>query len=127
MAALPDLWPHLQRQLFPVLAEELGPLGAKDERFVEVVALLPVGGLLARSGWCGHGRPPHERLWLLHAFIAKAVCGYATTEALLDALASRPTLRRLCGGERAGQLPERSTFSRASGRFADDEHHQPRR
>ena len=121
MAALQNLWQHLQRQLFPLLTEELGPLGAKDEQFVQVVALLPLGRFLARYDWCGNGRPPHERVWLLHAFIAKAVYGYATTEALLDALASRPTLRRLCGWESAAQLPERSTFSRAFDQFATDE------
>jgi hypothetical protein len=121
MPALQDLWQHLQRQLFPVLTDELGPLGAKDQQFVQVVALLPMGRFLARYEWCGNGRPPHERIWLLHAFIAKAVYQLPTTEALIDALKARPTLRRLCGWETAGELPERSTFSRAFEAFASDE------
>ncbi len=121
MPDLPDLWQHLQRQLFPVLTEELGSLGAKDQQFVEVISLLPLGRFLLRYEGCGQGQPPHERVWVLHAFIAKAVYGFATTEALIDALNARPTLRRLCGWESLGQLPERSTFSRAFSVFAADE------
>jgi hypothetical protein len=119
MAALQDLWHHLQRQLFPVLTEELGPLGAKDHQFVKVISLLPLGRFLAPYQWCGNGRPPHERVWLMHAFVAKTVYGFATTEALIDALRARPTLRRLCGWEALYEVPERSSFSRAFRAFAD--------
>jgi hypothetical protein len=121
MPALQDLWQHLQRNLFPVLTEELGPLGEKDQQFVEVISLLPLGRFLARYQWIGNGRPPHERVWLLHAFIAKTVYGLATTEALIDSLRARPTLRRLCGWETLGEVPERSSFSRAFSAFAQDE------
>ena len=65
------------------------------------------------------GRRPHERVWMMHAFIAKSVYGFATTEALIDALKARPTLRRLCGWEDLHQLPDRSTFSRAFSAFAE--------
>ena len=44
--ALQDLWQHLQRQLFPTLVEELGQLGEKDQEFVPVVYLLPLGKFL---------------------------------------------------------------------------------
>jgi hypothetical protein len=54
--------------------------GAKDEPFVQVVALLPRGRFLSRDPGCGNARPPHERIWLLHAFIAKAVYQFPTTE-----------------------------------------------
>ncbi len=121
MPALQDLWQHLQRSLFPVLTEELGPLGEKDRQFVEVISLLPLGRFMARYQWIGNGRPPHERVWLMHAYVAKAVFGFATTEALIDALKARPTLRRLCGWETAAEVPERSSFSRAFSAFAQDE------
>ena len=55
--ALQDLWPHLQRQLFPVLAGELGDLGQKDRQFVQVIALLPLGKFLEPYRWCGVGCP----------------------------------------------------------------------
>ncbi len=119
--ALQDLWQHLQRQLFPVLLEEVGELGEKDRLFVQVVSLLPLGPLLSRYDWCGVGCPPHERVWLLHAFIAKEVYQFPTREALLDALRARPTLRRLCGWETLNALPSASTFCRAFAQFAADE------
>jgi hypothetical protein len=31
----------MQRQLFPALQEEIGPLGEKDRMFVDFLALLP--------------------------------------------------------------------------------------
>jgi len=119
--ALHDLWQHLQRQLFPTLLDELGWLGERDQHFVQVISLLPLGPFLPRYRWKGIGCPPHERVWLLHAFIAKAVYGFATTELLLDALRTRATLRRLCGWETLGDIPSNSTFSRAFAQFADDQ------
>ena len=116
MPALLDIWNHLQRQLFPVLEEEVGPLTEKDRHFVQVMALVPLGQFLEPYRWSGVGCPPKERAWIVHVFIAKSVYQFTTTRALLDALAARPVLRRLCGWESAGQIPHESTFSRA---FAD--------
>lgn len=118
---LHNLWQHLQRGLFPVLLEEVGELGEKDQRFVEVVSLLPLGRFVSRYEWCGIGCPPHERVWLVHAFIAKEVYQFSTREALVDALKARPTLRRLCGWETVDQVPSLSTFCRAFAQFATDE------
>ncbi len=118
--ALHDLWQHLQRELFPLLIDEIGSLGEKDRQFVSVVSLLPLGRFIQSYNWTGWGRPPHERVWMVHAFVAKSVYGMATTEALLDALRTRPTLRRLCGWESPSDIPHVSTFSRAFGQFAED-------
>jgi len=63
-----EVWNHIQRQLFPLLAEELGPLTEKDNQFVEVMGLLPLGPFLEAYRWGGLGCPPHERAWLVHAF-----------------------------------------------------------
>lgn len=119
--ALEDLWQHLQRQLFPVLLQEVGDLGEKDRLFIEVVSMLPLGGFLEAYRWQGIGCPPHERTWIVHAYIAKAVHQLPTTKALIDALKSRPALRRLCGYESVADIPSESTFSRAFARFAKDE------
>src|SRR5712671_4538938 len=116
--ALQDLWQHLQRQLFPMLLEEVGELGEKDRQFVQVISLLPLGPLLVRYDWRGIGCPPHERSWLLHALIAKEVYQFPTREALYDSLKARPTLRRLCGWESLSQVPSLSTFCRAFAQFA---------
>src|ERR1035441_4927655 len=121
MPATLEIWNHLQRRFFPVPMEEMGSLTAKDNQFVEVMGLLPLGPFLEPYRWVGTGCPPHERDWLLHAFIAKAVYEFPTTRALLEALAARPPLGRLCGGESAGEVPHESTFSRAFAAFAQDE------
>jgi hypothetical protein len=46
------------------------------------------------------------------------VYGFALTRQLLDALASDPQLRRICGWKDAWQVPHESTFSRAFDEFA---------
>jgi hypothetical protein len=119
--ALQDIWQHLQRQLFPTLVEEIGELGEKDRQFIEIIALLPLGPLLPRYDWKGVGCPPHARVWILHALVAKEVYQFPTREALVDALKARPTLRRLCGWERAEEVPSLSTFCRAFAQFSADE------
>jgi len=119
--SLSDIWQHLQRQLFPILLDELGELTDKDRQFVEVLSLLPLGPFLQPYLWQGIGRKPEERVWILHAFIAKAVYRFPTTRALLDALRARPVLRRLCGWERLDDIPKEWTFSRAFAAFAQGE------
>lgn len=119
--ALQDVWHHLQRQLFPLLLEEVGELGEKDRQFVQVVSLLRLEKVLARYAWQGIGCPPHARSWLLHAFLAKEVYQYASREALVEALRARPTLRRLCGWECVADIPSLTTFCRAFAQFATDE------
>ncbi len=119
MAILLNIWNHIQRQLFPVLEEEFGDLTDVDRHFVQVMALVPLGGLLEAYRWQGEGRPPAERAWMAHAFIAKSVYNFPTTRVLLASLAARPTLRRLCGWESAGDVPSEATFSRAFAAFAE--------
>lgn len=120
MTLLSTIVGHLQRQLFPVLEEELGPLTVLDVEFSAVLALVDFGRCTRPYAWCGNGAPPHARVWLLHAFLAKSVYQFPTTAALREALASRPILRRLCGWERAGEIPSEPTFSRAFAAFAAD-------
>jgi hypothetical protein len=119
--SLSDIWQHIQLRLFPLLVEEVGELGDKDRQFVQVMALVPLGKLLDPYRWAGVGRKPEEREWIFHAYIAKAVYQFPTTRALLDALAARPVLRRLCGWESVQAIPEEWTFSRAFAAFAAGE------
>ena len=125
MSSLTAIFFQIQRQLFPMLEEEVGPLSALDEQFSEVLALADLGRFTRPYQWCGNGAPPHARVWLMQAFIAKSVYQSPTTTALIEALASRPTLRRLCGWESAGDIPSEPTFSRAFAAFAARElpHH----
>ena len=121
MLDLTTIFHNLQRQLFPALGEELGPLTALDQQFCEVISLTQLGRFTGVYEWCGEGRPPCARLWLAHAFIAKHAYQFPTTSALIEALRTRPTLRRLCGWESAGEVPSEPTFSRAFAEFAADQ------
>ena len=118
MHQLSDFSVFLQGSLFPALEQEAGPLSVLDRQFMEVIALAEFERFEAEFAWLGHGRPPSERLWLMHAFAAKSVYQFPTTSALIHALRSQPTLRRLCGFAHAGEVPSESTFSRAFDEFA---------
>jgi hypothetical protein len=120
MFDLTTIFHGLQRQLFPALTEELGELSTLDQQFCEVISLAQLGRFTGSYEWCGEGRPPCARVWLAHAFIAKHVYQFPTTGALIEALRSRPTLRRLCGWESEGDIPSEPTFSRAFATFAQD-------
>jgi hypothetical protein len=50
-----NIWNHIQRQLFPILTEELGDLTDTDRHFVTVMALVPLGPFLEPYRWQGRG------------------------------------------------------------------------
>jgi hypothetical protein len=108
----------LQKCLFPCLEEELGPLGAKHRQVIKVLGLL---NLEAGIGWRGNGvgRPPHSRVVLARAFVAKAVLNLPTTRHLLEQLQIDRQLRQICGWEHGSQVPDETIFSRAFGWFAE--------
>jgi hypothetical protein len=118
MLDLATIFHHVQRQLFPVIEEEWGPLRELDRQFCAVLALADPSRWVHSLEWCGNGAPPHSRLRLAHAFIAKSVYLFPTTAALLKALHSQPMLRRLCGWDSAGEVPSEATFSRAFAQFS---------
>jgi len=109
----------MQQALFPALEKELAaPLGEKGELFVTVVELSRPERFIEHFEWQGVGCPRKWRLPLLLAFVAKMVWNFPTTRALLERLAHDPCLRRLCGWEKAAEIPSESTFSRAFAEFA---------
>ena len=122
MAILFTIINTIQQTLFPALEKELAaPLGEKGELFVTVVEMAQPERFIERFEWAGAGCPRKWRLPILHAFIAKAVWNFPTTRSLLDRLAHDPTLRRLCGWEKAADVPSEATFSRAFDEFAGGE------
>lgn len=118
MLTLDHLSVFLQCHLFPALELEAGPLSGLDRQFMAVLAMAELERFGAEFAWLGNGRPPTERLWLMHAFVGKAVYQFPTTSALIHALRSQPTLRKLCGFAHAGEVPSEATFSRAFEQFA---------
>ena len=86
-----------QRELFPALEEELGPLGERYELFGTVLGFVQVEPFL--TGLRGlPGRPQADRAALARAFIAKAcpvldtgaVFAITTTRALIELPGHRP-------------------------------------
>jgi hypothetical protein len=118
-AILSTYWLHIQGELLPWLDDAMdGPLSAHHRQFVSVLGLARIETFL--PSWHGLvGRPPAERAALARSFIAKAVFNLPTTRLLIDMLSADKTLRRLCGWQRAGEVPSESTFSRAFAEFAD--------
>lgn len=111
-------WLHLQEELLPWLNEtSCGPLNKHHEQLVSVLGLARIEAFL--PGWRGlPGRPLSERAALARAFVAKAVFNLSTTRLLIDMLSADKTSRRLCGWQRAGEVPSEATFSRAFAEFA---------
>jgi hypothetical protein len=109
----------LQGQLFPILREELGPLGERHEQFARVLSLLQMDGHVSKRR--GRGRPAIDRAKIARAFVAKAVFNFPLTSHLIDRLRVDPVLRRMCGFETVAEIPEEWTFSRAFAEFAQSQ------
>jgi hypothetical protein len=114
---LTNTWNHIQGFLFPMLRGEVGPLTAQHERLIIVLDVARIEAFVQM--WPGlPGRPLEDRHALARAFVAKAVLDLPTTSGLIERLAVDAVLRRLCGFERASEVPSESTFSRAFADFA---------
>jgi uncharacterized protein (DUF2384 family) len=99
------------------LSDELGELTEPAKRLVATLEMIPLARFVPTGrGWVG--RPSKDRLAIASAFVAKAAYGFTHTRQLLNALQCDAQLRRLCGWERASQVPHESTFSRAFEEFA---------
>ena len=118
MSKLSTLNIHIQRNLFPVLEEEIGVLSSREQQFVRILEIVDIRPFLSDQSWCGTGRRPYSRVALAKAFIAKAVWNIPTTRGLIDRISTSPSLRRLCGWDRVCDVPHESVFSRAFELFA---------
>jgi len=112
---------EVQGLLFPRIEAEYGPLSVKERELVKTLELIRIEEFIERVSGRWPGRPEKDRRPLARAFIAKAIYGFATTRMLLEALASTPNLRRICGWERRGEVPSEALFSRAFSLFAVNE------
>ena len=111
-------WLHVQHELLPWLDDAVGPLGEHHRQLVSVLGLARIEAFVPSFDGLP-GRPLSERAALARAFVAKAVFNFPTTRLLIDMLATDKTLRRLCGWQRAGEVPSEATFSRAFAAFAE--------
>lgn len=115
---LTGYWLHVQHELLPWLDDAVGPLGAHHRQLVSVLGLARIEAFVPSIDGLP-GRPLSERAALARAFVAKAVFNFPTTRLLIDMLAADKTLRRLCGWQRAAEVPSEATFSRAFAAFAE--------
>ena len=65
------------------------------------------------------GQSPKNRKQIARAFVAKAVYNMDTTRELIDRLKISPALRRICGWQKAHDIPHESSFSRAFKEFSE--------
>ena len=110
-------WSVVQQELMPELRLEVGPLTPRLEKVIHLLEWVRIEEFV-ESAWCGVGWPPHDRGALASAFVAKAVLGLTTTEALTERLKVDRALRRICGFPMWKRMPAPSTFSRAFDEFA---------
>jgi len=113
------MWFNIQGKLFPHLEENVieEPLTAKLKTLVAILEVIRIEDFIFIVFYC-HGQSPKYRKAIARAFIAKAVYNFPTTRVLIDMLKTNPSLRRICGWERANDVPHESTFSRAFAEFA---------
>lgn len=109
----------IQRQLFPQMEKETGPLGDKARRLIKVLELSGFERFVDHLAWTGVGRKPNSRAKLFAAFLAKSVYGIGTTTGLIEYLKLSPQLRQLCSYQDYSEVPSESTFSRAFESFAE--------
>jgi len=115
---LTTYWLHVQHELLPWLDDAVGPLGERHKQLVSVLGLARIEAFVPSFHGLV-GRPLSERAALARAFVAKAVFNFPTTILLIETLSADKTLRRLCGWQRAGEVPSEATFSRAFAAFAE--------
>jgi hypothetical protein len=109
----------LQTSLFPRIEEELGNLSPQAQLLASVLAMIRLDSAFGTPYRVG--RPSKDRRALAAAFLAKAVYGFATTRQVMEQLKANPQMRRLCGWDKASQIPHEATFSRAFTEFANSE------
>src|SRR4051812_15183801 len=107
-----NTWRRIQTELFPNLEEEIGSLPERYRKLVTVLEFVRVEEFLPYPHGA-EGRPPVDRAALARAFIAKAVFELPTTDLLIERLKMDKPLRRLCGWNHLGEIPQTWTFSRA--------------
>jgi hypothetical protein len=116
---LSSYWSLIKDFLLSSIEEEVGSLTNKQQQLITALEVIRIEYFVEPH--VGVGRPPYDRAPIARAFIAKAIYGHTTTRQLLDQLQSDIQLRRICGWEKACNVPEEWVFSRAFAEFSRQE------
>lgn len=120
MKKLSQIWFEIQGILFPFLEKEIAePLTEKLKQLVRTLELIRIEDFVHIPHYW-HGQSPKYRTQIARSFVAKAVYNMSTTRELIDRLKTTPALRRICGWEKASQVPHESSFSRVFAEFAQN-------
>lgn len=95
---------RIKKNLLSWIEETIGPLTNKQQQLLTALEVIRIEEFILPH--VGVGRPQEDREPMARAFIAKAIYGDATTRQLLDQLQSDIRLRRICGWEKAREVPE---------------------
>ena len=121
MEKLSQIWGKVQGYLFPFLEAELDdPLTDKLKQLITTLELARIEEYI-KEPYHKRGRSREKRHAIARAFVAKAIYNCSSTRALIDRLKTSPGLRRICGFETGGSIPDESTFSRAFDEFSRGE------
>lgn len=113
---LSSYWQRINKYLHLPFEEAIGSLTKKQQQLLTTLEVVRIEDFISHH--VGVGRPPKDRIPMARAFVAKAIYGHTTTRQLLDQLQSDVCLRRICGWEKASDVPEEWTFSRAFAEFS---------
>jgi hypothetical protein len=118
MRKLSQIWFEVQEVLFPFVEKKIEePLTEKLKKLVTTLELIRIEEMV-RVPKYWKGQSPKNRKQIARAFIAKAIYNIDTTRALIDRLKISPSLRRICGWQKACDVPHESSFSRAFKEFS---------
>ncbi len=116
---LSRIWFNVQGKLFPYPEKTIEePLTEKLKQLVAILELIRIEDFIRVPSY-QHGQSLRYRKNIARAFVAKAVYNMSTARQLIDMLKTSPALRKICGWERASEIPHESTFSRAFAEFAN--------
>jgi len=107
----------IQRHLFPVLEEEMGPLTEFHKKVTRILEIARIEKDINDEYL--FGRPNSNRRALARAFLVKAIANSPFTKDIRNRILSDPILRRLCGWEERNEVPSEATFSRAFQEFSN--------
>jgi len=119
MRKLSQIWFEVQEVLFPFIEKEVEePLTEKLKQLITTLELIRIEDRV-RVPEYWQGQSPKNRRQIARAFMAKAIYNMDTTRELIDRLKISPALRRICGWQKACDVPHESSFSRAFKEFSE--------